>query len=52
MRVNFIKVIFLCFLISGCAEREIDIIDNVVKIVGGCNAGFDWVTGFYKLYAV
>jgi len=42
MRVNFIKVIFLCFLISGCAEREIDIIDNVVKIVGGCNAGFDW----------
>jgi hypothetical protein len=44
---NILKtIIILCFL-SGCAERVIDISDKEGKIVGGCNAGFDW--HFYGL---
>ena len=40
-------MIALSFLLSGCAERVIDISDTEGKIVGGCNAGFDW--HFYGL---
>jgi len=35
------------FVLSACAERTIDITDKKGKIVGGCNAGFDW--HFYGL---
>lgn len=42
-----LKVIVLFILLSGCAERVIDITDQDGKLVGGCNAGYDW--HFYGL---
>jgi hypothetical protein len=47
MYQNLFKTIVLFFFLSGCAERVIDISDKKGKIVGGCNAGFDW--HFYGL---
>lgn len=47
MYQNLFKTIVLLFLLSGCAERIINISDKEGKIVGGCNAGFDW--HFYGL---
>jgi hypothetical protein len=47
MYPNLLKTIVVLFFLSGCAERVIDISDNEGKIVGGCNAGFDW--HFYGL---
>ncbi|AOW78708.1 hypothetical protein A3Q34_18825 [Colwellia sp. PAMC 20917] len=47
MYQNLFKTIVLLFFLSGCAERVIDISDKEGKIVGGCNAGFDW--HFYGL---
>ncbi|WP_371379339.1 hypothetical protein [Thalassotalea aquiviva] len=44
---NLLKTIVVLFCLSGCAERVIDITDKEGKIVGGCNAGFDW--HFYGL---
>lgn len=44
---NFLKIIVVLFCLSGCAERVINITDKEGKIVGGCNAGFDW--HFYGL---
>ena len=44
---DLLKTIVLLFFLSGCAERVIDISDKEGKIVGGCNAGFDW--HFYGL---
>lgn len=40
-------IIILLLILSGCAERIIDIKDKDGNIVGGCNAGFDW--HFYGL---
>ena len=37
----------MLFFLSGCAERVINITDKEGRIVGGCNAGFDW--HFYGL---
>ena len=42
MNRNLVNIIILFVFLSGCAERVIDISDNEGKIVGGCNAGFDW----------
>lgn len=39
---NLLKMIIVLFFLSGCAERIINITDKEGKIVGGCNAGFDW----------
>lgn len=36
-----------CLLLTACAERSINIIDNNDKIVGECIAGYDW--HFYGL---
>ncbi len=47
MSRNFIITIVVLFFLSGCAERIIDIKDKEGKVVGGCNAGFDW--HFYGL---
>jgi len=47
MYPNLLKTIVVLFFLSGCAERVIDISDKEGKIVGGCNAGFDW--HFYGL---
>jgi hypothetical protein len=47
MLLNIIRTIILLSLLSSCAERVIDITDKDGKIVGGCNAGFDW--HFYGL---
>jgi len=47
MTRDLLKAMALLFFLSGCAERVIDISDNEGKIVGGCNAGFDW--HFYGL---
>jgi len=47
MYPNLLKTIVILFLLSGCAERVIDITDKDGKVVGGCNAGFDW--HFYGL---
>lgn len=44
---KFVKIIVVIFCLSGCAERAINITDKEGKIVGGCNAGFDW--HFYGL---
>ncbi len=44
---NSLKIIVVLFCLSGCAERVINITDKEGKIVGGCNAGFDW--HFYGL---
>jgi hypothetical protein len=44
---HLLKTIIVLFFLSGCAERVIDISDKDGKIVGGCNAGFDW--HFYGL---
>ncbi|MBE0368505.1 hypothetical protein [Pseudoalteromonas aurantia] len=44
---NLLKITVVLFFLSGCAERVIDITDQEGKIVGGCNAGFDW--HFYGL---
>ena len=41
-----VVIAFLCCL-AGCAERVIDITDEDGKVVGGCNAGYDW--HFYGL---
>jgi len=35
-------IISLIIVLSGCAERAIDITDHEGKVVGGCNAGYDW----------
>ena len=43
---HLITLIFT-FLISGCAERQVDILDKQGNIVGGCIAGYDW--HFYGL---
>ena len=42
MYQNLVKIIVLLLCLSGCAERVIDIRDKEGKVVGGCNAGFDW----------
>ena len=42
MYSNLVKPLFLILCLSGCAERVIDIVDTDGKVVGGCNAGFDW----------
>ncbi len=42
MSQNLLKIFLLLFFISGCAERVIEISDKEGKIIGGCNAGFDW----------
>ena len=42
-----LKTIVVLFFLSGCAERVIDISDKEGKVVGDCNAGFDW--HFYGL---
>lgn len=47
MYSNMLKIIVVILLLSGCAERVIDITDKDGNIVGGCNAGFDW--HFYGL---
>ena len=44
---NLLKIIVFIFCLSGCAERVVNITDKEGKIVGGCNAGFDW--HFYGL---
>ena len=44
---NLLKIIVVLFCLSGCAERVINITDKEGRIVGGCNAGFDW--HFYGL---
>lgn len=44
---NLLIIIMVLFCLSGCAERVINITDKEGKIVGGCNAGFDW--HFYGL---
>ncbi|MBQ4863040.1 hypothetical protein J8L98_15245 [Pseudoalteromonas sp. MMG013] len=44
---NLLKITVVLFFLSGCAERVIDITDQEGKIVGACNAGFDW--HFYGL---
>jgi hypothetical protein len=43
----FLKVVVVIFFLSACAERVIDITNKNGKIIGGCNAGFDW--HFYGL---
>jgi hypothetical protein len=47
MNRNLVKIILLLFFLPGCAERVIDISDEKGRIVGECNAGFDW--HFYGL---
>jgi hypothetical protein len=47
MYLNLLKTIIVLFFLSGCAERVIDISDKEGKVLGGCNAGFDW--HFYGL---
>lgn len=47
MNRHFIKTFAILLFLSGCAERTINITDKEGKIVGGCNAGFDW--HFYGL---
>ncbi|MEW6997396.1 hypothetical protein AADZ86_06815 [Colwelliaceae bacterium BS250] len=42
MFVNVLKAMLVLCCLSGCAERVIDIVDNDGKVVGGCNAGYDW----------
>ena len=42
MYQNLVKIIVLLLCLSGCAERVIDIRDKEGKVVGGCNAGFNW----------
>ena len=44
---NLLKITVVLFCLSGCAEGAINISDKEGKIVGGCNAGFDW--HFYGL---
>ncbi|TRX56837.1 hypothetical protein [Thalassomonas sp. M1454] len=44
---NLLKIVVVLFFLSGCAERVISITDKEGKVVGGCNAGFDW--HFYGL---
>lgn len=44
---NVFKVIAVLAFLSGCAERVIDVSDKDGKVVGNCNAGFDW--HFYGL---
>ena len=44
---NLLMILVVLFFLSGCAERTINITDKEGKIVGGCNAGFDW--HFYGL---
>ncbi|KTF17028.1 hypothetical protein [Pseudoalteromonas sp. H105] len=44
---NVLTVVVVLIFLSGCAERTIDITDKEGKIIGGCNAGYDW--HFYGL---
>ncbi len=41
MNKKITNILLIVVLLSSCAEREINIIDNG-KIIGGCNAGYDW----------
>ena len=47
MRLKYLSITILIILLSACAERQIDIIDQDGKVVGGCIAGYDW--HFYGL---
>jgi len=47
MHKNFLIMVLLGSLLSGCSGREIDILDRDGKVVGGCYGGADW--HFYGL---
>ena len=40
--MKYLITLLFSILISGCAERKIDILDKQGNIVGGCIAGYDW----------
>lgn len=42
MASKLVAAISLLFLLAGCAERRIHILDHEGKIVGECVAGYDW----------
>ncbi|WP_259386407.1 hypothetical protein [Pseudoalteromonas sp. MSK9-3] len=47
MKLSLIKVIVVSALLSGCAQRTLNISDENGVVVGECVAGFDW--HFYGL---